>query len=472
MLSLPRHLNWLLLIIFPISMATPTALESITTEVCGMSDQWTDGPGTEEQVLIELKVGTQVCFTRQLRGVWAPLAVLRFEGRQTGFSKCLLENSQVEALQFRVWKKTNTWVTRLGSDGDDLCLKHLTFVFKDGAAFTWRRQGSFIWRNKNEFEIATSERGQFQVLKQVTARVCDGYLYLDPGTGHNVRIAVETMNGENSCLTGSLKGSRTGYSDWVRGGTNIFQGLITEVCRLPVHQETKLRFRIVKDSGALPDDLCLNYVRLDFANNNDNTSFSRFLSEEEHDWHGENERALVATREDGTRSKLDQSHEMGGFTCQEVSLHCPDTKGDFDTIACCYNTGPISSKCFLRDPSHIATRCSLYSCYLYDQVVKRFGATNGCSVVPNSWLNEEACIIHDLCYSTIGANRTLCDRQLRENVNSIHFLHKDGYLPDITSAVSDVAEFGLQQVGSPEYDAAQWESMASQCHKCNSSEFC
>ena len=71
------------------------------------------------------------------------------------------------------------------------------------------------------------------------------------------------------------------------------------------------------------------------------------------------------------------------------------------------------------------------------QVVKRFGATNGCSVVPNSWLNEEvkmvndddhdgwnevkfsifffetihqACIIHDLCYSTIGANRTLCDR--------------------------------------------------------------
>ena len=100
----------------------------------------------------------------------------------------------------------------------------------------------------------------------------------------------------------------------------------------------------MKDSGALPDDLCLNYVRLDFANNNDNTSFSRhlshekiivmmmmmmmtmmlmmmatmmmlimmatkvkkrpsrFLSEEEHDWHGENERALVATREDLTLS--------------------------------------------------------------------------------------------------------------------------------------------------------------------------
>ena len=36
----------------------------------------------------------------------------------------------------------------------------------------------------------------------------------------------------------------------------------------------------MKDSGALPDDLCLNYVRLDFANNNDNTSFSRHLSHE------------------------------------------------------------------------------------------------------------------------------------------------------------------------------------------------
>ena len=147
------------------------------------------------------------------------------------------------------------------------------------------------------------------------------------------------------------------------------------------------------------------------------------------------------------------------------------------------------------------------------QVVGRFGATDGCSVIPNSWLNEEvsdgddndddddvapapapahrsdqACIIHDLCYSTIGANRTICDRwllthishavvkaffewrrsrqlrwllrvsictvknppsivkvvnlcsfllkillqplstrQLRENVNRIHFLHKDGW---------------------------------------------
>ena len=100
------------------------------------------------------------------------------------------------------------------------------------------------------------------------------------------------------------------------------------------------------------------------------------------------------------------------------------------------------------------------SCTVFAQVVERFGATDGCSAIPNSWLNEEvdllniliaitldntctadshdnediadddndedvddnernyddaddceqACIIHDLCYSTIGANRTICDR--------------------------------------------------------------
>ena len=46
----------------------------------------------------------------------------------------------------------------------------------------------------------------------------------------------------------------------------------------------------MKDAGALPDNLCLNYVRLDFGNS------STFLSLEEHDWHGENERALIAER--------------------------------------------------------------------------------------------------------------------------------------------------------------------------------
>ena len=85
--------------------------------------------------------------------------------------------------------------------------------------------------------------------------------------------------------------------------------------------------------------------------------------------------------------------------CREVELTCPDTNSTFLTTSCCYSTGPVSSNCFLARPADLATQCPLYSCYLYDQVlpptpprlqaVGRFGATNGCSVVPNSWLNEE-----------------------------------------------------------------------------------
>ena len=33
---------------------------------------------------------------------------------------------------------------------------------------------------------------------------------------------------------------------------------------------------------------------------------------------------------------------INSFDFNKVSLHCPDTNGDFDTLACCYNTGPIS----------------------------------------------------------------------------------------------------------------------------------
>ena len=69
----------------------------------------------------------------------------------------------------------------------------------------------------------------------------------------------------------------------------------------------------MKDAGALPDNLCLNYVRLDFGNN------STFLSVEEHDWHGDNERALVAAR-DQSFSKLEHELQMGGgATCQQVN---------------------------------------------------------------------------------------------------------------------------------------------------------
>ena len=41
------------------------------------------------------------------------------------------------------------------------------FPFEDGSAFTWRRVGNLIWRNKNEYESANSESGQFEMLTQV-----------------------------------------------------------------------------------------------------------------------------------------------------------------------------------------------------------------------------------------------------------------------------------------------------------------
>ena len=41
------------------------------------------------------------------------------------------------------------------------------FPFEDGSAFTWSRRGNMVWRNKNEYESATSERGQFEMLTQV-----------------------------------------------------------------------------------------------------------------------------------------------------------------------------------------------------------------------------------------------------------------------------------------------------------------
>jgi hypothetical protein len=62
---------------------------------------------------------------------------------------------------------------------------------------------------------------------------------------------------------------------------------------------------VVKEAGALRDDLCLTYVRLDFGPN------STFISRQEHDWHGENERAMVATREPADRLPDHQVNRRG-----------------------------------------------------------------------------------------------------------------------------------------------------------------
>ena len=87
----------------------------------------------------------------------------------------------------------------------------------------------------------------------------------------------------------------------------------------------------MKEAGALPDDLCLNYVRLDFGN-----SSTTFLSVEEHDWHGENERALIATR-DQTLSKMEHDLQMGGqVTCQQVVHITFDFSNPIDFVSSRY----------------------------------------------------------------------------------------------------------------------------------------
>ena len=137
--------NWLIWLTSTIIMLT---------KVCAVSENWVDGPGTEEQVLLELKIGHKVMspkycpqsycardfsikgkLWKHFLGLFHPqtqrhlgsigrtqvgwkysldcftiIAFDRFEGRQTGFSSCLLEASEADSLQFRVWKKTNNWV--------------------------------------------------------------------------------------------------------------------------------------------------------------------------------------------------------------------------------------------------------------------------------------------------------------------------------------------------------------------------
>jgi hypothetical protein len=157
-----------------------------------------------------------------LRAGWVPKATLRFDGRHSGLAGCRLELAGAAALHWRVWKKTEGWTARLGGDGDDLCLTKVTFVFADDTAFTWEQTVERVWTTNNTYEVAAAERGQFQALTRVTATVCSGwvqlldwvhlplrYTYLDPGTRHPVRLALETMAGEHACTTAALKGSRS-----------------------------------------------------------------------------------------------------------------------------------------------------------------------------------------------------------------------------------------------------------------------
>ena len=161
------------------------------TKVCAVSENWVDGPGTEEQVLLELKIGHKVMSPKYCpqsycardfsikRKLWKHFLGLFHPptqrhlgsiGRtQVGWKYCLdfflqslpliglrvdrLDSAaacwrlrkqilfnfefgkrQTLGLDFdynpAIWVELMVQATRFGSDGDDLCLKHLTFVFE------------------------------------------------------------------------------------------------------------------------------------------------------------------------------------------------------------------------------------------------------------------------------------------------------------------------------------------------------
>jgi len=144
--------------------------------------------------------------------------------------------------------------------------------------------------------------------------------------------------------------------------------------------------------------------------------------------------------------------------CRLVTLSCPDSSHSFTASACCEG-----GLCFLEHGSQsIARKCPIYSCYHYNPTSNRFGSQNGCSVVPNTWLNREACIIHDLCYITPGANQKQCDDNMLANTASIHFENADTgrTFPDLAVNVG----FHYLGIGDSAFQMSQFLSKQTQCH--------
>ena len=87
-------------------------------------------------------------------------------------------------------------------------------------------------------------------------------------------------------------------------------------------------------------------------------------------------------------------------TCTQVRLWCPEPTTSFTTRACCSSLwlslgSPVGlgNECNI-DMADMETKCPMYDCYKN----KTDGSlnVNGCSWVPNTLFNQEACNIHDL----------------------------------------------------------------------------
>lgn len=114
-------------------------------------------------------------------------------------------------------------------------------------------------------------------------------------------------------------------------------------------------------------------------------------------------------------------------TCEADTFLCPNLRDKFQASVCCstpwLESGAyigLGSECWI-DLGDMEEQCDVLDCYK-DVHTDNTGKwnTDGCTYVPDLFLNYEACVIHDLCYITPGVTKEECDRVMEENINKIY----------------------------------------------------
>jgi len=459
-------------------------LESFVAEVCSSSFSWLDGPGTESKLLLEVESGTSRCSTGLLTSQqWRTGALLAFEGRWGGVRQCRLSlpTNSPPSLKFRLLLRNDTWRSSLPGfdDGDTLCLSQVGLRlqgFDWEAAYAWSNPESertWNWSPEPDWERAELQTN-YSSLQRVTAEVCQtNEAWLDgEGTQDLIRLEISAVDSSVLCRTGLLRYSESGFPAWSQHGSSVFTGLPVAFCRFPsflLREGTGLTVKVIKEDVTYgPDELCLSMLKLDFG-------LGGQFSWRGHVWvsNTDSQPQFLVEQLDG----VEQEHYLQGSplnviskarkekvvaeqtSCRLVTLSCPDSSHSFTASACCEE-----GVCFLEHGSQsIARMCPIYSCYHYNPTSKRFGSQNGCSVVPNTWLNREACIIHDLCYMTPGANQKQCDDNMLANTAAIHFENAETgrTFPDLAVNVG----FHYLGIGDSAFQLSQFLSKQTQCHQ-------
>ena len=388
----------LLLVVGLLSSSTgAVVLESLVAEVCSLEySRWLDGPGTDSRLLIQLTAGQSSCYTEVLQGAWSPGAVLAFEGVWGGVRQCDLElGEETGSVGFRVIQRNNTWLL------DDLCLKQVVLKFEGRSSpYVWRGGRWWSGDQSAEAETAVLERDLVS-LERVTAVTCPSLAWWDgEGTQDSVWLEVTSQEAGASCSTALLHHSVSGYPAWGTQGATIFTGIRLALCGLPreVLQSGGLQVRVVKEDMTWgPDELCLALLKLDFGEEGTFTwAGAQWISNDmAESVVAENLRrspkAVPYTAIEDTVKTVAENVVLSpvSSSCRPVTLRCPDTLHTLTSLACCGSREREGSSCYLQDQGSIARQCPLYSCYHFDQEQGMFGGANGCTGVPNSWLNRE-----------------------------------------------------------------------------------